>query len=322
MQRRPWSPPPPPPLAVAAGAALGPGLPEQAGRAAVCRSRPAAPPTSSPASSPSRWARRWARRVIVENKAGGGGSIGATETARAAPDGYTLGMATVSTTAANPAINPKIAVQPDHRLHADHQHRGHAERDRGAPELPGQGLQGLRRRAEEEPGQVLVRVARAPAASATCRWSCTRACPGTFVTHIPYRGAGPALNDTVAGQVPMIFDNLPSALPFIKDGRLVADRGGRAAAPGGAAERADLQGSRPGAGEPHGLLRHPRAQGPAARTWSTRSTPRSRRRWKTRRCEAHRGHRLARSSPTRPSSSPRRSRPSSRSTRRSWRRRS
>jgi tripartite-type tricarboxylate transporter receptor subunit TctC len=49
-----------------------------------------------------------------------------------------------------------------------------------------------------------------------------KASTGTFITHIPYRGSGPALNDVLAGQVEMLFDNLPSSLPHIKDGKLRA----------------------------------------------------------------------------------------------------
>ena len=158
--------------------------------------------------------------IIVDNKAGGGGTVGSAELSRATPDGYTLGMATVSTTAANPAINPKTPYNPVTDFTPIINIAATPNVLVVHPSFPGHTYKAFLEELKRSPGKHS-HVSGGTGSISHLQMELFKSLTGTVMTHIPYRGEGQMLIDTVAGQVTILFGNLPSSLPFIQSGKLI-----------------------------------------------------------------------------------------------------
>jgi tripartite-type tricarboxylate transporter receptor subunit TctC len=161
------------------------------------------------------------QNVVVDNKPGAGGSLGAGEVARAAPDGHTLLMGHIGTLAVNPSMYPKLAYDPLTSF---------------APvawvarvpnvlvvnaNLPVRTLKDFIDRALAQPGRLSYSSGgNGSAAHITFEYLKLRT--KIFMLHIPYRGAAPAVMDLIAGQVDATFTGAPAVMPHVKSGRLRA----------------------------------------------------------------------------------------------------
>jgi tripartite-type tricarboxylate transporter receptor subunit TctC len=162
---------------------------------------------------------------IVDNKPGAGGNSGAAEIAKSAPDGYSILMGTVGTHAINPSLYPKMPY--------DHvKDFAPITLVAGVPNVvvmnPASAqkygvvtIADLVRAARANPGKLNV-ASSGNGTSIHLSAELFKSMTGTFMLHLPYRGSGPALIDLIAGNVDLMFDNLPSALPHIKAGKLRA----------------------------------------------------------------------------------------------------
>lgn len=157
--------------------------------------------------------------IVVVNKGGAGGSIGALELARATPDGYTIGLMNVSTHGTNGAVR-----KLDYDITTDFTPIAKLSSFPGVivvnPKFEGNTYATFMEQLRANPGRYSYGSSGAGGAT-NLAMEQFKMMTGLDVTHIPYRGSGPALTDVVAGQVPILLDALPSAMSFIKSKQLV-----------------------------------------------------------------------------------------------------
>jgi len=159
--------------------------------------------------------------VTVENKPGAGGNLGAVEAARSAPDGYTLFMTTSGIQAINPALYAKMPLDPNRELAPVAALVSLNNVLVVNPSVPAHSVKDVIALAKKDPGKWTY-ASSGNGTSIHMSGAMFTQMTATDIVHIPYKGSGPAVTDLLAGQVNMMFDNIPSSLPHIKSGKLRA----------------------------------------------------------------------------------------------------
>jgi len=165
------------------------------------------------------------QQFVVENRAGAGGNVGAEAVAKSAPDGYTILMGTVGTHGINRALYPKLPYDPFKdfapiTLVASVPNVMVLNVDK-AKALDINSVNDFIKAAKARPGQFNM-ASSGNGTSIHLSGELFKSQTGIFMAHIPYRGSGPALLDLMGGSMDVMFDNLPSAMPLIKSGKLKA----------------------------------------------------------------------------------------------------